>query len=115
MPKGTSKRPKEKPSEVQGYQVIASLSSVDSVAGVSAPKLSHGVGTPTHCVVGLVRRWLCLSLWLSISNAALTLSVGPKRLLSARPTLSKRKFSWRGSESAAAPPANSGTIWMCEL
>src|SRR5687768_13795825 len=116
MPNGTSKRPKEKPRLGDTMYVSASLSRVDSVAGVSAPKLSQGTGAPPmHCVAGLVRRWLCLSLWLSTSNAALTLRVGPKRLVSATPTLSKRKFTWRTSASAGAPPANSGTIWIAEF
>lgn len=33
-----------------------SLSRVASVEGASAPKLSQGTGTPTHCVVGFTCR-----------------------------------------------------------
>src|SRR5947208_1017966 len=82
-----------------------------SAVGVSAPKRSQekAVGQP---IVPMPRpiRWLCLSLWLSISTAAPAESQSANVFVTPRPNLSKRKFRLPGSDIACDPPANSGTI-----
>src|SRR6267142_4403370 len=97
--------------------VRLNLSSVASTVGVSAPKRSQAMpgGQPMRFVVPGSIRWLCVSLWLSISTAALAKSQSANARLTPKPNLSKRKLRLPGSDWDTAPPANSGTIWVCVL